>query len=53
MENFLFVIGVVMVLSIILLLVICIMHCGIRIMTRPKIVDKRKNEESDKIILFS
>lgn len=53
MENILLLTAVVIVFTTTVLLVVCIMHCGIRIITRPEIVDKRKNEESDKIILFS
>lgn len=53
MENFLLVTAVVMVFSLAVLLVVCMIYCIIRIMTRPKIVDKNDDEKSDKIILFS
>ena len=53
MKNFLLVTAVVLVFSLAVLLVVCMIYCVIIIMTRPKIVDERKNEESNKIILFS
>lgn len=53
MENILLLTAVVMVFSLAVLLVVCMIYCVIIIMTRPKIVDERKNEKSDKIILFS
>lgn len=53
MENILLLTAVVVVFTITVLLVVCIMHCGIRILSKPEIVDERKNEKSDKIILFS
>jgi len=53
MENILLLTAVVIVFTTTVLLVVCIMHCGIRIITRPEIVDKNDDEKSDKIILFS